>query len=647
MRNIRLALAGVMLLAALAIPPPSRALAAARVTLPDLRILVPTGLISVGLDPSSGDRELRFTHITADTGAGPFEIDPTYNPITGTSTFVQAIYNSPSPGVWRRDHTVPVVAVGVWEPPSDYQFPLTKFTLNTVNPDGSPGALVATSPKRDYCITGDYRLAGIPNTPDQTFIPQDDCGDPTKPLGWSVGWGDEYDQTDAGQPIDLTGVPDGTYILHAIVDPRRVLTQSNTGNDVTDTKIRLSGDNVIVLSQTHPGGTAQPAPVPLRLTVRSVRWHRGVLSLVVSGVPKRGRLSVKLEFPHGRARVVIANTGRVRLRTPKPQVVVIRLLEEGRQVGHAIAVRLDSRLALRITNPVSGETLSGTVPIVAAASGGARLSSVQFAVDGKQIGRVVTGPPYVLHWNTKRATRGRHTITALATDVRGKTGSARVRVDVQNPAPPMTCFVLQAHVNAHGRGSATTPALHSAMSGETLLALVSADGPPGAHEQAATVSGAGLRWRLVKRANASSGDSEIWTATASRILKHAQITSQLARRSFDESVTVVALEGARGVGAASAASGSTGAAHVNLTTRGATSLVFAVGNDWDRAVRRGLPVGWVRLDQWLDTGTGDTFWSQYTNQPVSHAGSTVAVRDLAPATDQWNLAAVELPGDGS
>ena len=82
----------------------------------------------------------------------------------------------------------------------------------------------------------------MPNTPNQTFIPQANCTDPTKPLGWSVGWGDQYDQTDAGQPIDLTGVPDGTYILHAIVDPQHVLTETDPTNNVTDTKLQISGN---------------------------------------------------------------------------------------------------------------------------------------------------------------------------------------------------------------------------------------------------------------------------------------------------------------------------------------------------------------------------------------------------------------------
>ncbi len=232
--------------------------AAAAATLPDLQIKVPTNLISIGTDPTTGHRVLRFTHITWDAGAGPFEIDPTYNSTTGTATFVQSIYNSPSPGVWSLDHTVPVSVTGVFDSPDSYRFPLTSFTLNAVNSHGSPGPVVATSPKTDYCITGDTYVGGVPNTPSQTFIPQTNCSDPTRPLGWSVGWGDQYDQIDSGQPIDLTGVPDGIYVLHATVDPRHVLTESNTANDVTDTTLRISGNTVTVLSQTMPG-TSPPA----------------------------------------------------------------------------------------------------------------------------------------------------------------------------------------------------------------------------------------------------------------------------------------------------------------------------------------------------------------------------------------------------
>ena len=234
---------------------PERAVGAT-VTMPDMTIRVPTNLISIGIDPGNGHKQLRYTHITSDVGTGPLEIDPTYNAATGVSTFTQALYSSPSAGVWQFDHSVPVAQTGVFEPPSDYMFPLTSFTLNVRNPDGSLGAVVATSPKTDYCMTGDVKLSGIANTPSSTYPPASNCTDPTRPLGMSVGWGDQYDQTDSGQPIDLNGVADGDYVLHAIVDPRHVLTESDNTNDVTDTVLTIAGNTLTVGAQTTP--TAVP-----------------------------------------------------------------------------------------------------------------------------------------------------------------------------------------------------------------------------------------------------------------------------------------------------------------------------------------------------------------------------------------------------
>ena len=88
--------------------------------------------------------------------------------------------------------------------------------------------------------------------PNSTSPPQSNCTSPSKLLGFSVGWGDQYDQTDDGQPIDLSGIPDGTYVLHATVDPQHIFTESNRTNNVVDTELQISGTSVTVLSQTSP-----------------------------------------------------------------------------------------------------------------------------------------------------------------------------------------------------------------------------------------------------------------------------------------------------------------------------------------------------------------------------------------------------------
>jgi hypothetical protein len=221
-------------------------------TPPNLQILVPTSDISIGSNPDTGDRQLQFTHITWDAGAGPFLITPKVNRATGTSSFTQTIYQSTVPGSWRPAYRVPLVDPGVFIPPSDYRYPLTRFTLDAANQDGSPGAVVATSPKVDYCITADTYVGGVPHTPGRTLPVQSNCTRSSASLGFSVGWGDQYDQTDDGQPIDLTNVPDGTYVLRATVDPHHIFTESDRSDDVVDTTLQITGTSVTVLGQSTP-----------------------------------------------------------------------------------------------------------------------------------------------------------------------------------------------------------------------------------------------------------------------------------------------------------------------------------------------------------------------------------------------------------
>jgi hypothetical protein len=108
------------------------------------------------------------------------------------------------------------------------------------------------------------------------------------------------------------------------------------------------------------------------------------------------------------------------------------------------------------------------------------------------------------------------------------------------------------------------------------------------------------------------------------------------------------MEGVTAIGSSSAASAASGAPTARVTTSGpGASLVFAVGDDWDNAIARTLPTGQVLADQWIDTGTGDTYWTQYTNQAVSRVGTVVTLQDTAPTTDRWNMVALELVGDVS
>ena len=112
-----------------------------------------------------------------------------------------------------------------------------------------------------------------------------------------------------------------------------------------------------------------------------------------------------------------------------------------------------------------------------------------------------------------------------------------------------------------------------------------------------TISGAGVTWTLVKRFNGRLGTSEIWQAPAATQLSNVTVRSTQRFSGYDQSPTVVAFGNAAGAGASVAGSAASGAPSVSMTTTKAASLVFGVGNDWDRAVGRTLGANQTSVHQ--------------------------------------------------
>ena len=57
-----------------------------------------------------------------------------------------------------------------------------------------------------------------------------------------VGWGDTYFQTLPGQSLDVTGVPNGVYLIEVITNRKGRLREADTSNNRALTKIRLGGE---------------------------------------------------------------------------------------------------------------------------------------------------------------------------------------------------------------------------------------------------------------------------------------------------------------------------------------------------------------------------------------------------------------------
>jgi hypothetical protein len=92
---------------------------------------------------------------------------------------------------------------------------------------------------------------------------------------------------------------------------------------------------------------------------------------------------------------------------------------------------------VNLTAPGNGTTVSGSsVTVSANASSSNGIASVQFKLDGANLGSALTAAPYAGTWDSTTVANGSHSLTAVATDKSGnQTTATAVSVSVNNLAP--------------------------------------------------------------------------------------------------------------------------------------------------------------------------------------------------------------------
>jgi hypothetical protein len=81
--------------------------------------------------------------------------------------------------------------------------------------------------------------------------------------------------------------------------------------------------------------------------------------------------------------------------------------------------------AISMSAPANGATVSGSSATVSAiASDNAGVASVQFKLDGANLGAVITTAPYSLSWDSTAVADGSHSLTAVAADAAGNQATA-------------------------------------------------------------------------------------------------------------------------------------------------------------------------------------------------------------------------------
>src|SRR5712671_5921473 len=118
-------------------------------------------------------------------------------------------------------------------------------------------------------------------------------------------------------------------------------------------------------------------------------------------------------------------------------------------------------LVVTVTAPSNGARVSGTVPVRASVTvvGGLTVQSVQFKLDGANLGAPDSGAPYAISWDTRTASNASHTLTAVARDLLGAEWTSNpVTVTVFNDTTPPSVSVTSPGANATVSGTITMTA---------------------------------------------------------------------------------------------------------------------------------------------------------------------------------------------
>jgi lysyl oxidase len=118
----------------------------------------------------------------------------------------------------------------------------------------SDGRPVARDRKTGFCLGDRYRIASPPAAAPPKAVWVRECGRGRTRLlrlrqGISPGYGDDYVPALEGQLLDLTGVPDGRYLLVHRVNADRSIRESNYENNAASVSLELKGRTVQILAR--------------------------------------------------------------------------------------------------------------------------------------------------------------------------------------------------------------------------------------------------------------------------------------------------------------------------------------------------------------------------------------------------------------
>ena len=273
-------------------------------------------------------------------------------------------------------------------------------------------------------------------------------------------------------------------------------------------------------------------------------------------------------------------------------------------------------LTASFTSPAAGATVSGSVNVGLAASGGTTPYTYRLSVDGAQVFSNTTNAKTKSYgWKTKNIANGTHTLTLTVTDAQSRSASASRDVTVQNGSTSSLPSV---------GASFTSPAAGATVASTVSVGLA-ASGGTAPYTYRLTVDGAQVFSTTTSATTASFAWNTTTVANGSHALGLTITDSAGGSGSATRSVTV--------------SNASAGPLHVTLTTP--TPGATVSGTVWVNIWVEGAAAG---SNAYTMTVGGSTVWSQSstdvptalpwvtTNTPNGQRTLVVTVRDSANAT---------------
>lgn len=241
MRNPRNLLIVLVLAAAIGVGPAAGVVAgepAGTLHLPDLRTLPPTDL---RVQVTGGTKRLRLTNTVANVGAGPLEVRPQNDAGTATTVAFQQIFTHSKAGTWSLA-AEDEIGTFVFHPAHNHWHLEGFARYDLLNRNDK---VVRSSRKVSFCLV-DSVFVAPPPPHDAPWAYNQACSK-NAVQGISVGWGDIYSWSLAGQSINITGLSNGRYRLRSTADPFNRIRETDNGNNASVIRFRLRGRRIILL----------------------------------------------------------------------------------------------------------------------------------------------------------------------------------------------------------------------------------------------------------------------------------------------------------------------------------------------------------------------------------------------------------------